>query len=133
MITTDAVGSRIELHAFGRLTIADLRSFEITCESHRRHRRGHSRLDLLLDLRNMEGQSLDAIIEEWKYAHAHAEDFRRIAVVSDDQLVSWGACLSQLFMNAEFGAFDNLEAADTWLSQGQRSPRRKSADTATTA
>jgi len=116
MITTDIVGSQIEMRAYGRLTLADLKSFEVQSSD---CPKGKGELDLLLDLRNLESTSLDALIEEWKYAHQHAGDFRRIAVISDDQLVGWGACLSQLFVEADVGTFDAEPAARSWLEDAR--------------
>ena len=110
MITTDTENGRIEAHAYGKLTLADLKTLE-ACSTFD----GMHGSDLLLDLRNLGGISLDAIIEEWKFAHKHAKDFRRIAVVSDDQLVGWGACLSQLFVAAEICTFTSEQAAEDWL------------------
>jgi len=110
MITTNTVEGRIEMRAFGRLTLADLKAFEAQSDAL------DAKRDLLLDLRNLGGTSLDALIEEWKYAHQHAQDFRRIAVISEDSFVGWGACLSQLFVDAEIQLFDSEAQATRWLA-----------------
>lgn len=116
MITTHAVEGRIEMRAFGRLTLADLKAFEAQSDA-----LGTKR-DLLLDLRNLGGTSLDALIEEWKYAHQHAQDFRRIAVISEDSFVVWGACLSQLFVDAEIQLFESEAQATRWLASSSSEP-----------
>ncbi|WP_018605472.1 STAS/SEC14 domain-containing protein [Uliginosibacterium gangwonense] len=116
MITTNTVEGRIEMRAFGRLTLADLKAFEAQSDA-----LGAKR-DLLLDLRNLGGTSLDALIEEWKYAHQHAQDFRRIAVISEDSFVGWGACLSQLFVDADIQLFDSEARANSWLTSPYVSP-----------
>lgn len=118
MITTNTVEGRIEMRAFGRLTLEDLKAFEAQSDAL------GDRRDLLLDLRNLGGTSLDALIEEWKYAHQHAQDFRRIAVISEDTFVVWGACLSQLFVDAEIQLFESEAQARNWLM----SPYIESAD-----
>lgn len=112
MITTETSGGRIEMRAFGRLTLEDLKSFEAQTQA---IERADGKLDVLLDLRDLESTSLDALIEEWKFAHQHSRDFRRIAVVSDDSLIGWGACLSQLFVDGEIQIFDSEPLARLWL------------------
>lgn len=116
MITTNTVEGRIEMRAFGRLTLADLKAFEAQSDAL------DTKRDLLLDLRNLGGTSLDALIEEWKYAHQHAQDFRRIAVISEDSFVSWGACLSQLFVDAEIRLFESEAQANRWLASPEFEP-----------
>lgn len=117
MITTDVVDDRIELRAYGRLTLADLKYFELASSPALALNR---QPDLMLDLRNMEGASLDALMEEWKFAQQHGTDFRRIAVVSQDQFVNWGACLSQLFVDVEIASFDDEDTAYAWLAEPRK-------------
>ena len=45
----------------------------------------------------------------------HANDFKRIAVVTDSQWVTWSALLSQTFVNADVEVFDNADEARQWL------------------
>lgn len=114
MITTDTVQNRIEMRAFGHLTLADFKVFEGLSESRLREA---GPLDLLIDLRSLGTSTLDAIVEELRFARRHATDFRRIAVVSDNELVNWGACIPGLFVEAEVCAFDDERNARAWLEE----------------
>ncbi len=112
MITTDVLPDRVELRAYGTVTVADCQAFEQASDYRVLFNRP---IDLLLDLRGMESCSLDAAVREWKYARAHRHDFRHVAVIADTPLLSWGAWLSQLFMDAEVAVFSGERAARRWL------------------
>ncbi|MFT3735987.1 MAG: STAS/SEC14 domain-containing protein [Rhodocyclaceae bacterium] len=114
MITTEVFADRLELHAFGRLSLAECKEFE-ELSDYRLHFNGP--LDLLLDLRELESCSLDAMVEQIRYGRLHAHDFSRIAVVSDSSLIAWVALLSQVFVDAEIQVFDALEMAQEWLGE----------------
>ncbi len=119
MITTDVFVDRIELHAYGRLTLDECREFEELSDY--RIRFGGP-LDLLLDLRELESCSLDALIEQVRYGRMHTHDFGRVAIVSDSQLVAWVALLSQTFMDADVCVFDDESMAYDWLGETLRLP-----------
>ena len=114
MITTDVLPERVEMRAYGTVTLADCKAFEEVSNA-----RVHTNrpIDLLLDLRSMTGYSLDVAIEEWRYVRAHSTDFRRVAVLTDDQIVTWGAWLSQFFTEADIRVFQTERAARRWLDE----------------
>ena len=112
MITTEVFSNRLELHAYGRLTLDECREFE-QLSDYRIYFSGP--VDLLLDLRELESCSLDALIEQIRYGRMHAHDFRRIAIVSDSPWVAWMALFSQVFVDADVCVFDALENASEWL------------------
>ncbi|MEN9491593.1 MAG: hypothetical protein RJA63_2042 [Pseudomonadota bacterium] len=114
MITTDADHNRVEMRAYGHLTLADLKAFEGISESRLLEA---GKLDLLIDLRSLGTSTLDALVEELRFARKHATDFRRIAIVSDNELLNWGACIPGLFVEAEVCAFDNEPSARVWLDE----------------
>ncbi|GAA5169481.1 STAS/SEC14 domain-containing protein [Viridibacterium curvum] len=114
MITTEVFADRLELHAFGRLSLAECKEFE-ELSNYRLHFNGP--LDLLLDLRELESCSLDALVEQIRYGRMHSRDFSRIAVVSGSGLVAWAALLSQVFVEAEIQVFDEIEMAQEWLGE----------------
>lgn len=117
MITTEVFADRLEMHAFGRLGLAECKEFE-ELSDYRLHFSGP--LDLLLDLRELESCSLDAMFEQIRYGRLHAHDFSRIAIVSTSSLVAWVALLSQVFVDAEFQVFEDLDAAQDWLGEPGR-------------
>ena len=52
-------------------------------------------LDLLIDLREMVDFTLDVAWEEIVFARSHANDFRRIAVLTQSQWVAWSALVAK--------------------------------------
>lgn len=112
MITTEVFCNRLELHAFGRLTLDECREFEQLSDYRIRF---SGPVDLLLDLRELESCSLDALIEQIRYGRMHAHDFSRIAVVSDSPWVAWMALFSQIFVDADVRVFDAHDSASEWL------------------
>ena len=62
------------------------------------------------------GFTLDVAWEEIKFSRQHAGDFRRIAVLTDDQWLTWSAWVSQLFVTAEVWVFDDEDEARAWLA-----------------
>lgn len=114
MITTEVFADRLEMRVFGRLNVQECREFE-ELSDYRLHFSGP--LDLLLDLRELESCSLDALVEQIRYGRMHAHDFSRIAIVSTSGLVAWTALLSQVFVDAEIQVFEDLEEAQHWLGE----------------
>ena len=113
MITTEIFADRVEMRAFGRLTLAECREFEQLTD-YRIHFNGP--VDLLLDLRELSSCSLDALIEQLRYGRAHAHDFSRVAVLSESSLVAWMALFSQAFVDADIQVFDDEGTAHDWLT-----------------
>ncbi len=72
--------------------------------------------DMLFDLRLMTHTSIDVALAEFKFSRTHARQFGKIAVVTTDQWVSWGAWLSNLFAEADLKFFDDIEDARAWLA-----------------
>lgn len=112
MLTTDLLPKRIEMRAFGTLTLDDFKAFE---EDSNYRSQVTGPIDVLLDLRNMLSCSIDAALEELRYVRAHPADFRRVAVITSDQIVTWSTWLAQFFVDAEIQVFDTEEAAQEWL------------------
>ena len=72
-------------------------------------------IDLCFDLREMADFTIDVAWEDIVFSRAHANDFRRIAVLTHSQWVAWSAWLSQTFVNADVEVFDNAGDAEAWL------------------
>lgn len=115
MITTQLTNNRVELRAFGMLTLDDYKTFAEHA-NYRIHFNGP--IDLLLDLRNMTDYSLDVLVAEMRYARKHTGDFRRIALLSEDQWVNWGMLMTRLLVGAELMIFSDETAALAWLQEG---------------
>ena len=119
MITTNVFVDRVEVHAYGRLTLDECREFE-QLSDYRIH--FGAPLDLLLDLRELESCSLDALIEQVRYGRKHAHDFGRVAVISDSPVIAWMALFSQALVDAEIHVFDDESMACDWLGASVEMP-----------
>jgi len=113
MISTENTEKMVALTVFGEFTLADYKEFEDVVNYHIQF---EGQVDLLFDLRQMVGFTLDVAWEEIKFSRQHAGDFRRIAVLTEDQWLTWSAWVSQLFVNAEVRVFDDEDEARAWLA-----------------
>ena len=114
MISTENTEKMVALTVFGEFTLADYKEFEDVVNYHIQF---EGQVDLLFDLRQMVGFTLDVAWEEIKFSRQHANDFRRVAVVTDSQWVTWSAWLSQTFVEADVEVFDTAAAASEWLDR----------------
>ncbi|WP_374354639.1 STAS/SEC14 domain-containing protein [Chitinimonas sp.] len=97
----------------GDFTIADYREFE---ENVLYELRFHGQpVNLLFDLTDMLGYTLDVVWEELKFSRAHHADFGRIAVVTTDQWTTWATWVARLFVDSDVQIFDNAAEAERWL------------------
>ncbi|MDR2208651.1 MAG: STAS/SEC14 domain-containing protein [Azoarcus sp.] len=113
MISVDYRDGLIIAVVFGEFTLTDYREFEELADY--KIKVGSGPLDLLFDLREMAGFTVDLAVEEIRHTLRHAHDFRRIAVLTDDQWVTWSAWVSQFFVDAEIRVFDNETDARLWM------------------
>lgn len=114
MITTEHNHNLIAVGVFGEFTLADYKEFE---ELVNYKIKFEGPVNLLFDLREMVGFTLDVAWEEIKFSRQHAHDFGRIAVLTQDQWVTWSAWVSQLFVDARVLVFDNEADAKVWLEE----------------
>jgi hypothetical protein len=112
MISIQREDSLIVVGVFGELTLADYQRFEREVLEQLQKA---GRFDLLIDLRDMLGYTVDVIWEDIKFSRSHSHDVGRIALLSDAQWVAWSAWLSQLFVDAEIRVFDDETLARGWL------------------
>jgi hypothetical protein len=96
----------------GEFNLADFQELEKAAE-HALRLQGST--NLLVDLRDMLGFTVDVAWEEIRFARQHPRDFGRIAVVTEDQWLQWSAWLTRLFTEADVRVFDDYEAAQAWL------------------
>ncbi|MDR0529700.1 MAG: STAS/SEC14 domain-containing protein [Zoogloeaceae bacterium] len=114
MIVTDLASGRVSVTVYGEFTLADYRELEHAVNYKIRF---EGQVDLLFDLREMSGVTLDVAWEDIRFTRAHSRDFRRVAVVSDSQWVTWSAWLTQAFMSADIEVFETAEEAVNWLDE----------------
>ncbi len=112
MITTDHKSQLVTVAVFGEFTLADYKEFE---ELVNYKIRFEGPVNLLFDLREMAGFTLDMAWEEIKFARAHRNDFGRVAVLTESQWATWSAWLSQVFVEADVEVFSAEEDARQWV------------------
>jgi hypothetical protein len=112
MIVIDHQASRVSVSVFAEFTLADYREFEEVV-NYKIEFEGP--VDLYFDLSQMADLTIDVAWEELKFSRAHANDFKRIAVVTDSQWVTWSAWLSQTFVKADVQVFTDASEAKSWL------------------
>lgn len=113
MIAIDHQANRVTVNVLGEFTLADYKEFE---ELVNYKVKFEGPVDLYFDLREMAGFTLDMAWEEVRFSRQHANDFNRIAVVTDSQWVTWSAWLSQTFVAADIEVFTDADEAVTWLN-----------------
>lgn len=114
MIVIDHQPSRVNVSVFGEFTLADYKEFEEVVNYKVRF---EGPVDLFFDLSQLARLTLDVAWEELKFSRAHANDFNRVAVVTDSQWITWSAWLSQTFVNADVQVFDSAAKARQWLDE----------------
>jgi hypothetical protein len=113
MITIEQTENLVNVAVLGEFTIADFKTFE---EQTLYKLKSPGELDLLFDLRAMVGYTLDVAWEEIKFfRREHNHDFTKIAVVTDNQWITWQAWLSRAFVDADIEVFTDYEEAKTWV------------------
>ena len=112
MIVIDHKPHRVSVSVFGEFTLADYKEFEEVVNYKVKF---EGPVDLYFDLSQMADLTIDVAWEAIKFTRAHPDDFKRVAVVTDSQWVTWSAWLSQTFVNADVEVFDDAEEARSWL------------------
>jgi len=114
MITVDHTPERVNLAVMGEFTLEDFTEFEEYLMANDLFDGSH---DLLFDLREMAGFTVDMALEEIRFSRIHGGDFKRVAVVTDSQWVAWSAWLEKTFVKAELRVFEDAGEAQSWLTE----------------
>lgn len=117
MIAIDEDGDLMRVSVFGELTLNDYRQFEQAVTNELKS--SPPGVNLLIDVRGMTGFTVDVAWEEIKFTRAHAHDFRRIAVVTQDEWAPWLSWVSAAFSDADVMLFEDAHTAATWLRGGK--------------
>ncbi len=113
MIVVEEVNDLLKMTVYGELTLADFEEFESAVSD---ELKDYPQFDVLFDLSNMTGFTVDVAWEDIQFARQHRRDFRRIAVVTRQQWVSWLSWLSGVFTDTDVQTFPDLESARNWLA-----------------
>ena len=112
MIAADHAQNLVSVTVLDEFTLDDYKEFE---ELVNYKIKFEGPVSLFMDLREMSGFTLDLAWEEIKFSRQHAHDFRRIAILTDDQWITWSAWVSQIFVDADVRVFDNEDGARAWV------------------
>ena len=112
MITIKQTSSQLNIAVIGEFTLADFKQFE---ERALYMLKSPGPVNLLLDLRNMVSYTVDVAWAEIKFfSQEHQHDFSKIAVVTDNQWITWQAWLSRIFVDADIRVFTDYNEAQAW-------------------
>jgi SpoIIAA-like len=113
MITIEQTENLVNAAVLGEFTIADLKVFE---EQSLYKLKSLGAVNLLFDLRAMVSYTIDVAWEEIKFfRREHNHDFSKIAVVTDNQWITWQAWLSRIFVDADIRVFTDYTEARAWV------------------
>jgi len=113
MITIEQTDSLVNVAVMGEFTLADFKTFE---EQSLYKLNTPGTINLLFDLRAMINYTVDVAWEEIKFFRSeHNHDFSKIAVITDDQWITWQAWLSRIFVDADIRVFTNYQEAQSWM------------------
>ncbi len=114
MITIEQSDNLVNAAVLGEFTLADFKTFE---EQSLYKLKSSGSLNLLFDLRAMLNYTVDVAWEEIKFfSREHQHDFSKIAVVTDNQWITWQAWLSRIFVDAEICVFTDYDEAMAWVN-----------------
>lgn len=113
MITSKLENNTINVAVLGEFTLADYKEFE---EAVIYGIQFKGPLNILFDLRDMISFTVDVAWEEIKFSREHPFDFRKIAIVTDDQWLNWSAWIQRLFTDANIQVFDDYNVAHNWVT-----------------
>jgi hypothetical protein len=113
MITIEQTPTLLNVSVLGEFTLADFKQFEELALYELKSSGG---LNLIFDLRDMINYTVDVAWEEIKFfSREHQHDFNKIAVITDDQWLTWQAWLSRLFVDADIRVFAEYDEAQAWV------------------
>lgn len=115
MIVIQQEPQRVIVNVYGEFTLADYKEFEDMVNYKAKF---EGPVDLLFDLREMIDFTLDVAWEDIVFSRAHADDFTRIAVLTNSQWVAWSTWLSKAVISADLRVFAEEEEARAWLDAG---------------
>jgi hypothetical protein len=117
MITIEPENGLIVVGVFGELTLADMQRLAREVPG---NAAGASPIDLLIDLRDMLGATIDALLEDIKFSRHHNRDIRRVAILSESDWPPLFAWLENVYLDAEVRVFDNEDIGRAWLADEER-------------
>jgi hypothetical protein len=118
MITIQHSPHLIDIAVLGEFTLTDFKEIENQALNQLNTSKltASRSISLLFDLRDMIDYTIDVALEEIKFfTGAHPTQFKKIAVVTNDQWITWQAWLSRLFVDADIQPFTDYDEAKIWI------------------
>jgi hypothetical protein len=113
MITIEQTGNLINVAILGEFTVADFKAIE---EQSLSKLKVPGKLNILFDLRAMISFTIDVVWEDIKFFRGeHKHDFAKIAIVTQNQWLTWEAVLSRTFVDADLRVFTDYNQARDWV------------------
>ncbi len=113
MINVKNADKLVTINVAGEFTLADFKQFEEAIEYAIKFQ---GKVNLMLDMRDMTGYTIDVAWEELKFSRAHKTDFEKVAVITTNQWTIWSAWVTKLFVDADILVFDESEPAHEWVA-----------------
>ncbi|WP_028455684.1 STAS/SEC14 domain-containing protein [Chitinilyticum litopenaei] len=113
MISISHEPGYIHAKVFGEFTVQDFRQFE---EEALYELRFQDKADMLIDLNDMLAYTIDMAVEELRFVTRHRQQFKRVAIVSSDQWVTWSVWVNRVISESEIRVFEDVEEAQRWLA-----------------
>jgi hypothetical protein len=113
MIVIEENQDLLTINVYGELTLDDFREFELAVMDELKK---FPQVNLLFDLSNMTGFTVDVAWEELQFNRQHVRELKRIAVVTHDQWLTWLSWLSGAFTGADAQTFPEADDARAWLA-----------------
>ncbi len=113
MIDIQLDNQTVRATAGGEVSLADYQALE---EALLHGLQFEGTLNVLIDLRDMLGYSVDVAWEDIKFTRKHRYEFNRIAIVTTSQWMTWSALFSRLFIDADIEVFEDIASAEGWLA-----------------
>ena len=113
MISIQHAGNLVTANVLGEFTLADYREFE---QRVLEKLPSLKRINLLIDLRDMVGYTVDVAWEDIRFSRSHEHDFGKIAIITDHKWLTWSGWFSRLFVDADIRVFEDDQPAQDWLN-----------------
>jgi hypothetical protein len=113
MITIEQQSQLVNVAVLGQFNLADFRELEDTVLYKIKF---EGKVNLLFDLRDLAGITLDVAWEDIKFTRQHRLELGKIAVVTASRWIAWSAWLTGLFGGGEIKVFDDYTLAREWVA-----------------
>lgn len=104
----------IHIRAFGTLDHNDYQYMVPTIEAALADVE-HPQLDVLIDITELDGWTLHAAWDDFKFGLKHGRDFHKVAVICSERWQKGVVKVSDWFTPNEIASFDNQHDALVWL------------------